>query len=547
MLLCIMGLYGTSIQVVAQGADQDYIAIYKVIKQADQFKETGLSEQAAQFYASAAKELKAFQKANPNWNPRVIQFRLKYLTRQMEDLPTVAQPSNPSSSVVSNAGDTAQVANPSQEPSKEMSEQYQGQILALNQRLQQLREENQLYIGKLREAMSARPTGFNPEDLKEAEGKIMDLNKERDLLKAQLDKTLSDSSKSNDAQIAESNQQLEAAQSTIEEQQNLIASLKQQMVASAAPGSDDALIARDQLVQDLMEQNALLRREAQGRSTVTEEPSVISQETSQTSEVKPAKKARWSWWPFQRSTRRKGDTDPWMRAKLAVYEAERVPFSPEELALLESGVDETLLSEGPAFQPTRTLSMDQGADMDRLEREATQAIDANDFAGASERLLQILEVLPDNVAILSNLAFVEMQLERLDMAQTRLQKALDLDPNYVNAHMLLGMLQAEKQNPEEALNYLSKGAAIQPENPQIQNQLGVVLSELGQREAAETAFRKAVALQPSHAEAHINLALVYASQEPASPKLAMYHYQLALDAGHDKEPRLERLLSEIQP
>ena len=102
MLLCIMGLYGTSIQVVAQGADQDYIAIYKVIKQADQFKETGLSEQAAQFYASAAKELKAFQKANPNWNPRVIQFRLKYLTRQMEDLPTVDQPSNPSSSVVSN-------------------------------------------------------------------------------------------------------------------------------------------------------------------------------------------------------------------------------------------------------------------------------------------------------------------------------------------------------------------------------------------------------------------------------------------------------------
>ena len=46
----------------------------------------------------------------------------------------------------------------------------------------------------------------------------MDLKRERFLLKAQLDKTLSDSSKSNDAQIAESNQQLEAAQSTIEDQ-----------------------------------------------------------------------------------------------------------------------------------------------------------------------------------------------------------------------------------------------------------------------------------------------------------------------------------------
>ena len=191
MLLCIMGLYGTSIQVIAQGADQNYIAIYKVIKKADQFKETGLSEQAAQFYASAAKELKAFQKANPNWNPRVIKFRLKYLTRQMEDLPTVAQPSNPLLQSFQILGIPLRWLTPAKSHPR-MSEQYQGQILALNQRLQQLREENQLYIGKLREAMSARPTGFNPEDLKEAEGKIMDLNKERDLLKAQLDKTLSD-------------------------------------------------------------------------------------------------------------------------------------------------------------------------------------------------------------------------------------------------------------------------------------------------------------------------------------------------------------------
>ena len=154
MLLCIMGLYGASIRVVAQGADQDYIAIYKVIKQADQFKETGLSDQAAQFYASAAKQLKVFQKENPNWNPRVIQFRLKYLTRQMEELPTVSQPSDPTSSIVSKPDDTAQEASSSQELSNEISEQYQGQILALNQRLQQLREENQLYIGKLLEVPS---------------------------------------------------------------------------------------------------------------------------------------------------------------------------------------------------------------------------------------------------------------------------------------------------------------------------------------------------------------------------------------------------------
>ena len=173
-----------------------------------------------------------------------------------------------------------------------------------------------------------------------------------------------------------------------------------------------------------------------------------------------------------------------MRAKLAVYEAERVPFSPEELALLESGVDETLLSEGPA-QSTRTLSMDQGADMDRLEREATQAIDANDFAEypATLQILKFcwitLPFYPPGVC--------EMQLEDSTWLRHACKK---FRSGQLRQRSCCWACCRLKQNPEEALNHLSKGAAIQPENPQIQNQLGVVLSELGQREAAETAFRK---------------------------------------------------------
>ena len=70
----------------------------------------------------------------------------------------------------------------------------------------------------------------------------------------------------------------------------------------------------------------------------------------------------------------------------------------------------------------------------------------------------------------------------------------------------------------------------------------MVLSELGQRESGEAALRKAVQLQPEYTDAHINLAVVYASQNHPFKELAKYHYQLALKAGHSKDPRLERLI-----
>ncbi len=528
---------------LAQGADQDYIAIYKVIKQADQYRETGLSEQAAESYARAARELKSFQKANPNWNPRVIQFRLKYLTRQMESLPELPT-GKPEENVIPDSTATShQVSGQSPENAAtgQIAAHYQGQIQALNLRLEQLKEENQLYMAKLREAMAAQPSGFNAADWDNAEQKIVNLNKERDVLRAQLEAAKQEAGSGQDEALAQWQSQFEQAQSTIQQQENLIESLKQQMLAATEPNTEAAQMARDQLVQDLMEQNALLRRQ-------TESQAAASVATSQP-EAYPAPKvtpdssvrSRWRWWPFRRSVQKKGEDDRWLRAKLAAYEAERVPFRPEELALMESEKPEALV-ENTAFQPSRSLTASQTAEAARLEREAKEAIASGDLTGASERLSSILTMAPEDPVTLSNLALVEIRMERPDLAEPRLRQAMAIQPGYAYAYFLMGLIQAQAREFERALDFLSKGAELSPEDHEIQNQLGVVLSELGQREAAESALRKAVALEDEFAEAHINLAVIYASQSPAFPELARFHYQRALDAGHAKEPRVERLL-----
>jgi len=106
----------------------------------------------------------------------------------------------------------------------------------------------------------------------------------------------------------------------------------------------------------------------------------------------------------------------------------------------------------------------------------------------------------------------------------------------------LGQLKFRAKNYDEAFDALSRAAQINPQNPRIQNFLGLTLSEKGLRGPAETAFRKALQFDPGFAEAHINLAVVYISQEPPLVELARWHYQKALAAGHAPSPDLEKML-----
>jgi Tfp pilus assembly protein PilF len=63
------------------------------------------------------------------------------------------------------------------------------------------------------------------------------------------------------------------------------------------------------------------------------------------------------------------------------------------------------------------------------------------------------------------------------------------------------------------------------------------------RSAAETAFRQALEADPQYADAHYSLAFVYAVEKPPSVALARWHYQRAVELGHEKSQELEKLLA----
>lgn len=162
---------------------------------------------------------------------------------------------------------------------------------------------------------------------------------------------------------------------------------------------------------------------------------------------------------------------------------------------------------------------------------------------AEAKYLQVLKVEENNVFTLANLAATQMELNKLDLAKANLNKALEIAPNDAFSMSLLGLVKFREKDFAGARETLDAAAKLDPTNAQTQNYLGLALSERGERIAAETAFRKAVKLAPGYSVAHYNLAVFYATAEPASPELANWHYQKAVSGGYPKNEELEKILA----
>jgi Flp pilus assembly protein TadD len=175
--LLAMGVFTAHAQ---SSADDRYIGIYGLMQQADQLAATGDRGEALAAYTDAEKQLQQFQRAYPDWQPSIVNFRVKQLAEKIADLTAQLPPpatttngsSNPSPST--NTVATADQAN----------EALAGQLSQLRARLQAELAANETLQAKLKEALSVQPAAVDPRELAAAQEKIRGLMKENDLLKA---------------------------------------------------------------------------------------------------------------------------------------------------------------------------------------------------------------------------------------------------------------------------------------------------------------------------------------------------------------------------
>ncbi len=150
------------------GADEQYIAIYGVIQQAETQISAGEPQQALASLKVAQAQLQKFQKLFPNWNPGIINYRLDSVSQKIGTLQaqvtatsTVVPPAS-----ATNGMSAAQAAKASAQEDS-------------------LRAENQTLQAKLKEALASQPAAVDAGELAQAQEKIRSLMKANDLLEAE--------------------------------------------------------------------------------------------------------------------------------------------------------------------------------------------------------------------------------------------------------------------------------------------------------------------------------------------------------------------------
>jgi Flp pilus assembly protein TadD len=500
---------------VGQSLDDEYVQIFRTIQEADSLSSNAPSQALAK-YLDAQAALDRLHRGSPEWNTRVVNYRLNYLADRITALSPTTSPAAPGRTNEVKAAPPAQPVAPPD---------WQAQAANSQQRLAQLQADNDLLQAKLKEALAARPAAVDPAELARAQERIKSLDKENELLKASREnqtqrpadaKSLEEARRSAaDANRQMSEQAARLAKLSLEKEA-LEARLKH--LSEPAPETKPALAANAgtaQIKQLEQERDELQRRL---ESTVKELSSRKKKGTARTQDLENELTAA--------------------RARLEILEARATPYSQEELALLKQQPEATLTDAKP--KPGRKSIKELPAGAKEQVAEAQRYFSAKEFDKAEAAYAQVLRLDPKNVAVLGNLAAIQVEEEHFDQAESNIQQALALDPEDPYSLYVLGILRFREGKYDDALGALSRSAKLDPDNAEVQNYLGLALSEKGMRTPAEAALRKAVQLQPGYAGAHYNLAVVYATQQPPATELARFHYQKAVAAGHPRNPDLEK-------
>jgi tetratricopeptide (TPR) repeat protein len=263
-----------------------------------------------------------------------------------------------------------------------------------------------------------------------------------------------------------------------------------------------------------------------------------------------------------------------LQAKLAVLEADPVPYTPEEIAAMNKSPAPapeaapapstpaapsnptpmapppatTAAAAAPAPSTNATLTphiystQDLPPGVGALWADAQRASMDHDYDTAEQKFKDVLRQDATNVFVLDHLAEAQFAANHLDACEKTVQQAISIDPNDPASLYLMGLLRYRQNRLDEALDALSLSAKLNPTNSATENFLGCVLAEKGLRPAAETALRKSLECDPDNADAHFNLAVVYAGNHPPSVELARWHYKKAVALGHQRSATLDKLL-----
>jgi len=569
----------------AASPQDDYLQIYVMINEGDKLDNSGQKSQAREKYENALNKLEKLKNENPEWEPTIVKYRIKYLNDKLSNLksakdtsPTpVEKPATPAAEKPATTTPPAHSApapapTPSETPTPAIQKSeapapavtsddpsaLRQKIIALTGDLESTRTElkqakNDLEQAltekkQLKEKLSASPAPdanvaklqeenaglrqkltATEESLKKAAGG--ELSGEMTSLRGQVD--------SLEKKLAEANARSAELTRATDDYKKQIASLTTQLQATGSAGKSDSTLAKENamlrsiLDRQLKEQ---ARREAARRLVLDEFKNLaVSTEALKTQmEVLSS--------PLVSLSNEEQDMLKFSAPSLVTP----APAAPAAPATSSSTSNTPTLSKD-AEKPSSPESFSEKPripdEFKDVAAKATSLYNEKKFDEAATAYEQILAKYPQSIYALSNLGVVRFQQQKYPEAEKPLREAIRVAPNDAFSHSVLGIVLVQQEKYDDAIQVLSRAVALDPNDAKTRNYLGISSSRKGLQEAAEQECRKAIELDDSYGDAHFNLAVIYATQTPPSKELAKRHYNRALELGVPKDAELEKLLN----
>jgi Flp pilus assembly protein TadD/predicted nucleic acid-binding Zn-ribbon protein len=558
----------------AASPQDDYLQIYVLINEGDKLTQSGQNSQGREKYETALTRLDKLKNENPEWEPTIVKYRIKYLNEKLDSLKSAkdtspspkpapsSPPGTPSSSdsTASPEEKTPATQSKSEAPASlpnstpaltgDDPSALRQKIISLSGELESARTELRQTKNELESAVTAKKQlqeklAASPSP----DGNIAKLQEENTTLRNKL--TAAEDSLKKAAggelagemtslrnqvdimekKLAEANGKSAELSRANEDYKKQIASLTNQLQMAGTAGKSDSTLAKENamlrsiLDRQLKEQ---ARREAARRLVLDEFKNLaVSTEA--------------------------------LKNQMEVLSSPLVALTDEEQGMLKVSAPSLVAADpgsGAGNAPTisgspeKPASPESYAEKPRIPDEfkdiaakATALYNEKKFEEAAAAYQQILTKYPQSIYALSNLGVVRFQQQKYPDAERVLREAIRVAPNDAFSHSVLGIALVQQEKYDDAIQVLSRAVALDPNDAKTRNYLGISSSHRGLQEAAEQECRKAIELDEGYADAHFNLAVIYATQKPPSKELAKRHYTRALELGVPKDPELERLLN----
>ena len=217
--------------------------------------------------------------------------------------------------------------------------------------------------------------------------------------------------------------------------------------------------------------------------------------------------------------------------------------SADSVKIAEPEAKERSSGEGGATTDSSVeFKADVPDDLQNVAHTAKESFEQGKYQTAEKQYQEILTKSPNNLYALSNLGVVYFRSGKFRAAELTLKKAVTVSPKDEFAHTTLGIVYYRQSKFDDAFAELNKAIEINPNSATAHNYLGITASQKGRQKEAEKEILLAIANNPDYADAHFNLAVIFATTQPASKELAKRHYARATALGTQPDLSLEKLL-----